>query len=58
MRLLKKEIRTESYVQREGGLISVEDLPPQEREALAAKLKERYLNELFRGKGRIWRKGS
>ncbi|MBP3318515.1 MAG: hypothetical protein J6K94_00775 [Ruminiclostridium sp.] len=55
---MKKEIRTESYVKREGGLISVEDLPPQEREALAAKLKERYLNELFRGKGRIWRKGS
>lgn len=48
-----KEINVESYVRRGNGLSLVEDLDPEEREAFACWLKETYLNELFRGKGRV-----
>lgn len=50
---MKREIRVESYVQRNEQKIPVEDLLPQQREAFAIWLKETYLNELFRGKGQV-----
>ena len=51
---MKREIRVESYVQVHGQRILVEDLTADEREDLAIWLKETYLNELFRGKGRVF----
>lgn len=50
---MAREIHAESFVRRKGELVSVEQLDRQEREALAVWLKETYLNELFRGKGRV-----
>ncbi|MBR2491027.1 MAG: hypothetical protein IKB65_06050 [Ruminiclostridium sp.] len=50
---MKREIKVESYVQTNGKRIPVEDLPLDQREALALWLKETYLNELFRGQGRV-----
>ena len=50
---MKREIRVESYAQTNGQRVPVEDLPPDQREALAVWLKETYLNELFRGQGRV-----
>ena len=50
---LAREIHTESFVRRNGELVPVEQLDHQERETLAVWLKETYLNELFRGKGRV-----
>ena len=51
---MKKEIQVQSYVRQEGRLIPVEDLPPPQREDLAVWLKSTYLNELFRGAGRVF----
>ena len=51
---MKKEIQVQSYVRQEGRLIPVEDLLPHQREDLAMWLKESYLNELFRGQGRVF----
>ena len=51
---MKREIRVESYVQVHGQRVPVEELPEDEREDLAIWLKETYLNELFRGKGRVF----
>ena len=50
---MKREIRVESYVQIGKMQISVDGLSPEERENFAIWLKETYLNELFRGKGRV-----
>ena len=50
---MKREIKVESYVKKDGQTILVEDLPPQQRETLALWLKETYLNELFRGQGKF-----
>ena len=54
---MKRKISVESYVQKNGQRIPVEDLPLDQREALALWLKEIYLNELFRGQGRVVPKG-
>ena len=51
---MKREIKVESYVQTNGKRIPVEDLPLDQREALALWLKETYLNELFRGEGQVF----
>ena len=53
---MKGEIKVESYVRTDGQTIPVEDLPPDQREALALWVKETYLNELYRGQGRVVRK--
>ena len=50
---MKREIRVESYVQTNGQRVPVEDLTADEHEDLAIWLKETYLNELFRGQGRV-----
>ena len=50
---MKREIRVESYVQIGKMQISVDGLSSEERENFACWLKETYLNELFRGKGRV-----
>lgn len=51
--MLAREIHAESFVRRNGELVSVEQLNLREREALAVWLKETYLNELFLGKGQV-----
>lgn len=51
---MKREIRVESYVRVEGRLIPVEDLTPEDREKFACWLKKVYLNELFRGQGKVF----
>ena len=51
---MKKELQVQSYVRQEGRLIPVEDLPSEKRELFAVWLKETYLNELFRGAGRVF----
>lgn len=51
---MAREIHGESFVRRKGELVSVDQLNPREREALAVWLKETYLNELFLGKGRFF----
>ena len=51
---MKKESQVQSYVRQEGRLIPVEDLPSEKRELFAVWLKETYLNELFRGAGRVF----
>ncbi|MBQ9851737.1 MAG: hypothetical protein IJO69_01045 [Ruminiclostridium sp.] len=51
---MKKEIQVQSYVRQEGRLIPVEDLPSEKRELFAVWLKSTYLNELFRGAGRVF----
>ena len=53
---MKKEIRAEVYVGKNGEQIPVESLAPDEREAFACWLKSTYLNELFRGQGRVFLK--
>ena len=50
---MKREIRAESFVRKGDELIPVDDLTPEDREGFACWLKETYLNELFRGKGRV-----
>ena len=50
---MKREIRVESYAQTNGQRVPVEDLTADEHEDLAIWLKETYLNELFRGQGRV-----
>ena len=50
---LEREIQVESYVHAEEGLISTKKLGKEARERLAVWLKETYLNELFRGVGRV-----
>ena len=49
-----KTIHAESYIRTENGLLSIEDLPPKDREKFACWLKEAYLNELFRGQGKVF----
>ena len=51
---MKKELRVESYVRKDGERMVVEDLSAEEREAFAVWLKSTYLNELFRGQGRVF----
>lgn len=50
---LEGELQVESYVHTEEGLLSTKKLDQEGRERLAAWLKETYLNELFRGVGRV-----
>lgn len=50
---LEGEIQVESYVHTGEGLISTKELDKEARERLAVWLKETYLNELFRGIGRV-----
>ena len=50
---MKKEIKVESYVRMNGQTIPIENLTPDQRETFAVWLKETYLNELFRGQGRV-----
>lgn len=49
-----KTIHAESYIRTENGLLSIEDLPPKDREKFACWLKKAYLNELFRGQGKVF----
>ena len=53
---MKKVIRVEGYVGKKGERIPVESLTLDEREAFACWLKSTYLNELFRGQGRVFLK--
>ena len=53
---MKKVIRVEGYVRKNGEQIPVESLTSTEREAFACWLKFTYLNELFRGQGRVFLK--
>lgn len=50
---LEGELQVESYVHTEEGLLSTKKLDQEGRERLAMWLKETYLNELFRGVGRV-----
>ena len=50
---LEGELQVESYVHTGEGLISTKKLDKEARERLAVWLKETYLNELFRGVGRV-----
>ena len=53
---MKKEIWVEGYVGKNGEQVPVESLTSNEREAFACWLKSTYLNELFRGQGRVFPK--
>ena len=55
---MKREIRVKSYVQTKEQKIPVEEFTSGQREEFAVWLKETYLNELFRGQGRVVRKES
>ena len=50
---LEGELQVESYVHTGEGLLSTKKLDQEARERLAMWLKETYLNELFRGVGRV-----
>jgi len=46
----RQEIRTISFVHMGDGLVSTDELEPEQRQRLATWLKSTYLNELFRGR--------
>ena len=50
---LEREIQVESYMHAGEGFISTKKLDKEARERLAIWLKETYLNEIFRGIGRV-----
>ena len=50
---MRKPITAESYVIRDGVLISVDSLSEKERETLARRIRLTYLTELCRGQAEV-----